>query len=97
LCSGIQRRVLWWICMDFSEQPAGRDRLLINIGICLSDYRLNDLVWINRMHNKWMNEWMNYTVSHIVRQQPSIIAIWITQHGNNFRNIQMRVSSANVI
>jgi hypothetical protein len=50
VCSGIQSRVLCWICMDFSEQPAGRDRFLLNIGMCLSDY----------------------TISHIVRQQPSI-------------------------
>ena len=35
--------------MDFSEQPAGSDRFLLNIGICLSDY----------------------TISHLVRQQPS--------------------------
>jgi len=59
LCSGIWYRVLWWMCMDVSEQPVGRDGFLLNIGICLSDYMMSHLVRqqpsnnVNLYHSTW--------------------------------------------
>jgi len=45
--------------MDVSVQPVGRDGFLLNIGICLSDYTMSQLVRqqpsnnVNFYHSTW--------------------------------------------